>query len=730
MANRVARVAVDLEANSAKFESGLARADRAMQASGNKWKGIGAGISASFSKLATTVGVIGGAAVAAGAGLGTLLNKAIDTASEIADTATKVGVTTDALQELRYAAEQSGVATGTLDLALQRFSRRLGEAAQGKGELVGTLKQYGIQAKDSEGRTRAVVDVLDDYAEAIAGAGSSQEQLRLAFKAFDSEGAALVNLFRDGKVGVQQLRDEAQRLGIVLDEALVLRAKEAGDRLNTLGNVIKSNLNAALLDLAPLVTDMASAFAEAAAAVGRFYSTLRGNNVDVLKSDLAAVNAKALEVAQERADLMNLIRMAEAEGDQNIRKDFASGELRVLNEKLAALAEERAKIQARIGELTKPLTPATTPVTGVVVEDGPTSEKALDVIRKRVAALQLERNQVGLNAGEKERLAVVEAAINQARTDGLALTDTLIAQFGREAEAAAQLAGELEFLASMQTAIDEARREQEQLAEDAAKSELEYANNLQIAQMQAEAAGLFGETARRNAERAIDRQQEINRLTERFGTVAEGTGAKLLAMWDQTAEAQERARQKTEEYEQLVGVFGEFADRAFDRIGASITDAFVRGEDAAISWRNVVQGVIAEIIQEMIKLSVINPLKNAFTQSSGGGDLLPTLFSIFGGARADGGPVMSGRAYLVGEQGPELFAPSMSGSIIPNDAIGSGGGAPVYIDARGVDGAQLNRLERIVAQHVGGHREIVISTVGSERSRGAGGAFGGAFGRT
>ena len=39
---------------------------------------------------------------------------------------------------------------------------------------------------------------------------------------------------------------------------------------------------------------------------------------------------------------------------------------------------------------------------------------------------------------------------------------------------------------------------------------------------------------------------------------------------------------------------------------------------------------------------------------------------IFGGKRAYGGPVNSGSSYLVGERGPELFQPRVSGNIIPN----------------------------------------------------------------
>ena len=52
--------------------------------------------------------------------------------------------------------------------------------------------------------------------------------------------------------------------------------------------------------------------------------------------------------------------------------------------------------------------------------------------------------------------------------------------------------------------------------------------------------------------------------------------------------------------------------------------------------------------------------------------------------RALGGPVVGGSPYIVGENGPELFVPGRSGSIVPNDVLagsasrGSGGGGNTY----------------------------------------------------
>jgi len=56
---------------------------------------------------------------------------------------------------------------------------------------------------------------------------------------------------------------------------------------------------------------------------------------------------------------------------------------------------------------------------------------------------------------------------------------------------------------------------------------------------------------------------------------------------------------------------------------------------------------------------------------------------VFGGFKAAGGPVTSGTSYIVGERGPELFTPNRSGSIIPNHALGGGGGSVINLTVNG-----------------------------------------------
>lgn len=101
-------------------------------------------------------------------------------------------------------------------------------------------------------------------------------------------------------------------------------------------------------------------------------------------------------------------------------------------------------------------------------------------------------------------------------------------------------------------------------------------------------------------------------------------------------------------------------------------------------FENGVRGMVKGFV-DAIRQMVAAAAAAKFFEFLGGtalGNLLP-----FGGARAAGGPVSPGRAFLVGERGPEWFVPRSSGTIVPN---GAGALAVTYhIDARGADADRI-----------------------------------------
>ena len=114
---------------------------------------------------------------------------------------------------------------------------------------------------------------------------------------------------------------------------------------------------------------------------------------------------------------------------------------------------------------------------------------------------------------------------------------------------------------------------------------------------------------------------------------------------------------------------------------ASVVNGTKSAKDA---FKSMAASIINDLLKIMIQKSITGPLAGAL-----GGFFGPKPEAGIGGTTPEaavggtipqaaiGGPMQRGRTTLVGERGPELFVPSSSGSIIPNNQIGGGGGVTV-----------------------------------------------------
>jgi len=207
------------------------------------------GITSAVFSMRSALVVLGGAA-----GFGYMVKASIDATDTLKKTADKIGTTTEALSALRYAAEISGVATNTLDMAMQRFTRRTAEAAKGTGEAKSALKELGIDARKLQ---RLSLDqqmlVLSD---AFSGVGSEADKVRLAFKLFDSEGVALVNTLSLGSKGLEDLFGRAKALGIVMSGNAAGGVEKAKDALHDLFSVGKGLRDQFVAGLSPAIEEI------------------------------------------------------------------------------------------------------------------------------------------------------------------------------------------------------------------------------------------------------------------------------------------------------------------------------------------------------------------------------------------------------------------------------------------------------------------------------------------
>ena len=230
----------------------ISAVDKTKKGFGSVTSGLKKVTGAVFSMRTALVGVAGVA------GFGLLIKSSLSATDSLAKTASKIGTTTEALSGLRYAADITGVATTTMDMALQRFTRRTAEAAKGTGEAKGALQTLGISARE------LVNMPLDQRMLVLADAFSKQtnesEKLALAFKLFDSEGAALVNTLGLGREGLTELLGEARALGVVMSSDAAQGVEDANDALTKLKSLFKGVTDQTVARLAPAIETLATFF--------------------------------------------------------------------------------------------------------------------------------------------------------------------------------------------------------------------------------------------------------------------------------------------------------------------------------------------------------------------------------------------------------------------------------------------------------------------------------------
>lgn len=189
------------------------------------------------------VGVLGAG------GLTLLVRQSLLATDALSKTASKIGTTTEALSGLQYAGKLTGVEVNVMNMALQRFSRRASEAAQGTGEAKGAIRELGIDARE------LVKLPLDErmlvLADAFQGVQSESDKLRIAFKLFDSEGAALVNTLSQGRGGLAAMLGEAKALGVVMSSEAAQGVEDANEELLKLNSIFKGILDQTTAALAP-----------------------------------------------------------------------------------------------------------------------------------------------------------------------------------------------------------------------------------------------------------------------------------------------------------------------------------------------------------------------------------------------------------------------------------------------------------------------------------------------
>lgn len=173
------------------------------------------------------------------------------------DTADRIGINTDALQELDYAAQQGGASLESMRAGLIN----LGAAAAGVGvrgkAVAKILAEVGVQAKDANGRAKPTEQLFGELADALQRIPDQGKRTAVAVRVLGDAGRDLVPLLNGGADAIALLRTEARELGLVIDGQTIDAAEALGDKLDAINAVGASLSRRFAAQLVPTLTKIA-----------------------------------------------------------------------------------------------------------------------------------------------------------------------------------------------------------------------------------------------------------------------------------------------------------------------------------------------------------------------------------------------------------------------------------------------------------------------------------------
>lgn len=699
------RLLISLAAETAEFTAPLSKAAMHAQMQAEKMQKALAGAGKA---IALSLGGIG-AAASAGFLAGAKGQAAFLDAAQKA--AAGVGLTTDAYVALNNQASLSGVSQTELGRALRRLSV---DAASG-GEKLSAL---GISVKDANGELKSSDTLLKEVSGKISQYGDGTSKTATAIRLFGDElGAKLVPLLNSSQSAFAETERRAIMFSGALDDDAATASANFSDRISELQQAGQGLMTRFLAKVMPMISELGQRIVDWVSDAGNFYNMLGKMNDGLRIVGVAAVlvgNAFGImfDIARRTFDGVAGLISNTADTFKKITDlDFSGA--------IESAAAARRSITSNVGviasDISARFSSMTSSIESVMSKDF--VDMGVPVRKSAKSGIQLPIEEVledtKSSSGRKAREVVdriasqIESKLSdiKKRLATFSLSDTEKELFDLKALGASpeQISRAEEGLKKL-----EAMAASKAAAEKAASDAADYRSKLEeeatrIIEDQKDAVQLLAEAEARLLEiqnagliTSEQRQKEFDKMRARLD-------AELIA-----------AQKHYDDMKSLAeGAAGDMEGALSDFLVKPSKDGF---KDMLTSWADTLQQMVAKaaaakIIDalglgpngDLVK-TITGFLSGGSSSKSGGGlgDIFGSIGSavtgFFGapaGSKAGGGPVMHGRPYVVGENGPEIMIPGTSGAIVPNAALAtlSGGKSVTTVNNISVS-APNGRLSR------------------------------------
>lgn len=276
MASLIGALRVTLGADTADFERGMSKAELAGKRAGQRIRQSLDGVKTALTGFAVGVGAAALVAVA---------QRSLEYASSLGEVAQQLGVTTKELQEYRYVASQVGVEQDVMDKSLAKLTRTIGQAATGGKAQQKVFDALGISVRDVNGQVRTAGDVMPQIADALAKIPDPARRAAVETQLFGRAGQQLDTMLAGGSKAMNELREAAHSLGLVLSDDQIQRADDTADKLAEVKQVLEAKIAGTVADNAQSIVSLASALANLTGSMVQFL----GSNPEKVLTILGAL---------------------------------------------------------------------------------------------------------------------------------------------------------------------------------------------------------------------------------------------------------------------------------------------------------------------------------------------------------------------------------------------------------------------------------------------------------
>lgn len=212
-------------------------------------------------------------------------------ADKIGDMSAKLGVSTETMSTLGFAAEQTGSSLEAMETGVRTLSRQVVMAAEGSKRYADIFENLGVQITDTSGAVRPIGELLEGIADGMENVASETEKAGIMQMLFGSTGTDMILVMEGGAAAMEDWEKRARQLGIVIEMEAAAKADKFQDSLAQLNSAITGLSLAIGTTLLPPLTSVITLMANLTGEIAKMVSG----------SD------KAVEAGEAMAQMLKLI---------------------------------------------------------------------------------------------------------------------------------------------------------------------------------------------------------------------------------------------------------------------------------------------------------------------------------------------------------------------------------------------------------------------------------------